>query len=639
MFSSLMIAMLAGAPADAAGDVNNGAVVYQMRCSQCHGDEGDADGAAAQFSFPRPRKFAENSTYKIRRTPVGELPTDQDLFDIISAGLGGTSMPGFDVLPEDELWDVVAYIKSLSEDFVDPDYVSTALPVADVTAAQAGEQASTPESVTAGGALFQENCTKCHGAAGRGNGEQWDTMEEKWTKTRMLPANLRNPESYRGGSSGYDIFRAITTGIDGTPMPSHEENLTTAERWQLTHFVQSLHPLFKEFGDDRVNAAQVDAVPEDGGVEAWAGVPAARFKLIPNIIEPPRNFWTTVEYVSVQAVYDAENVAIRMQWDDRMRSEGTDATGSYEDRDTSVYWDTNHPDQAALQFAVKKDLTVRPYFLFGDKKRSTHLWWWRADTDAFQEVNGKGAEALITQTAEKTQIEGAVTYEDGQYTYFVKRSLTTEDKTDVQFSTGDWQPLAFQIWNGDRGEAGQRRGLTTWYWLFLEPSVPGNAYVMPPVTFLFTLGLMGLLVRSTRKKMTAQPSGEDEVTDPGTAISKNREFLGSDGGRLVFLGLSIVFLFGGLTGILGPGAHIMYFVIFSSCASFIAFLYAVGWSIEDYPMQCLATLFIVPPLAGSYTAWISSIPEDGGMASGALLLLLFLVTTYYASSGYKNFQK
>ena len=175
---------------------------------------------------------------------------------------------------------------------------------------------------------------------------------------------------------------------------------------------------------------------------------------------------------------------------------------------------------------MKKDEVVRPYFLFGDKKRATHLWWWRSDTDALSEVNGKGAGALSTQNA--TQIEGAVTWEDGQYTYFVRRSLTTEDKADVQFETGDWHPLAFQIWNGDRGEAGQRRGLTTWYWIFFEPSVPTNAYQMPPVTFLFTLGLMGLLVRSTRKRKMVVTPGEDDVTDPGTSVSENREFLGSD---------------------------------------------------------------------------------------------------------------
>jgi len=69
------------------------------------------------------------------------------------------------------------------------------------------------------------------------------------------------------------------------------------------------------------------------------------------------------------------------------------------------------------------------------------------------------------------------------------------------------------------------------------------------------------------------------------------------------------------------------------------FLFSVGWSIEDYPLQALATLLVVPPLAGSYTAWLSTAPEDGGMGVGALLILLFMVTTYYAAAGHKSFQE
>ena len=233
-----LFAILAGSQAFAAGDATRGAEVYQDRCSQCHGVDGEADGAAADRSWPRPRIFRDFATYKIRTTPVGELPTDQDLFDIISNGLPGTSMPPFDVLPAQDRWDAVAFIKTMAEDFSDPDYIATAVSVPEVTLSEA--PASSAEAVTAGAALFEENCIKCHGLTGRGDGEQWDTMEEKWSGTRMLPSNLTNPESYRGGSGALDIFRSITTGIDGTPMPSHLENLSTDERWQLTHFVRSL---------------------------------------------------------------------------------------------------------------------------------------------------------------------------------------------------------------------------------------------------------------------------------------------------------------------------------------------------------------------------------------------------------------
>ena len=67
----------------ASGDVANGEEVYQKRCSQCHGESGAADGAAATRGYPRPRPFANNTMFKIRTTPVGALPTDDDLFNII----------------------------------------------------------------------------------------------------------------------------------------------------------------------------------------------------------------------------------------------------------------------------------------------------------------------------------------------------------------------------------------------------------------------------------------------------------------------------------------------------------------------------------------------------------------------------
>ena len=68
------------------GDPDEGQKEYLEHCSQCHGEDGNADGSGALFMLPRPRVFKENTSYKIRTTPSGELPTEQDLFNIISKG-------------------------------------------------------------------------------------------------------------------------------------------------------------------------------------------------------------------------------------------------------------------------------------------------------------------------------------------------------------------------------------------------------------------------------------------------------------------------------------------------------------------------------------------------------------------------
>ncbi len=73
----------------------------------------------ADLLDPRPRDF-RRAIYKIRRTPQGELPTDEDLFRIIGNGMPGTSMPAWrGLLGDAQIWQLVDYIKRFSEDFAD----------------------------------------------------------------------------------------------------------------------------------------------------------------------------------------------------------------------------------------------------------------------------------------------------------------------------------------------------------------------------------------------------------------------------------------------------------------------------------------------------------------------------------------
>jgi len=87
-----------------AADPAAGKKLYQRWCTQCHGDEGKGDGPAAEFVYPRPRDFTL-ALFKVRSTPSGQLPTDHDLFKVISEGLPGTSMPAWNkYLSENERW-------------------------------------------------------------------------------------------------------------------------------------------------------------------------------------------------------------------------------------------------------------------------------------------------------------------------------------------------------------------------------------------------------------------------------------------------------------------------------------------------------------------------------------------------------
>ena len=96
------------------GDANAGKPVYDAKCALCHGVKGDGKGPAAELLLPQPRDFT-SGVYKIR-TSANKVPTDQDIFRMISNGMPGTSMPAWDVLPERDRWNLVAYIKTFAGD-------------------------------------------------------------------------------------------------------------------------------------------------------------------------------------------------------------------------------------------------------------------------------------------------------------------------------------------------------------------------------------------------------------------------------------------------------------------------------------------------------------------------------------------
>jgi len=64
---------------------------------------------------PQPRDFTAG-IYKFRSTASGEMPLDDDLFRTVTRGVPGF-MPGFIGMSTTDRWNVVYYLKSLSEDF------------------------------------------------------------------------------------------------------------------------------------------------------------------------------------------------------------------------------------------------------------------------------------------------------------------------------------------------------------------------------------------------------------------------------------------------------------------------------------------------------------------------------------------
>ena len=120
LFVALGLPMYAGAQEAAAarlaadpGSAAAGKKLYRRKCAMCHGTRGQGDGPVSRYVFPRPRDLSLG-IFKIHSTPTGGLPTDLDLFETLTRGMPGTTMPGWSNLTETERWQLVAYIKTLS---------------------------------------------------------------------------------------------------------------------------------------------------------------------------------------------------------------------------------------------------------------------------------------------------------------------------------------------------------------------------------------------------------------------------------------------------------------------------------------------------------------------------------------------
>ena len=250
--------------------LKHGEWVYRGMCVGCHGVKGDGNGGvwtlgdkyAKAYKLPRqPRDFT-SAVYKIRSTPSGSLPTDNDLFTSISRGLvADHDMPAFKFLPERDRWAVVAYIKGMSKrwqeekDFQQPPIEVGDPSLPDQAAVAAGKQV-----------YAKMQCEKCHGPTGLGDGPSASELVDD-NGLPIKPRDFGDASQFVGASDPRGVYQTFITGIDGTPMPSFADFLKEEQRWQLVWYVMSLRSdwnLDKVREQVQVAAAAKAAKPQPG---------------------------------------------------------------------------------------------------------------------------------------------------------------------------------------------------------------------------------------------------------------------------------------------------------------------------------------------------------------------------------------
>ena len=217
-----------------------GRYVYQRNCLTCHGARGDGKGDMAAGMFPKPRPFA-TGIFKYRSTPNGLLPTDTDLARTVRNGISGTSMPAFANLSDREIRVVTEYIKFFSPKWRRAENYGAPVPVPTVPAWFQNKVAMEQRAIR-GKVQFLTSCAPCHGVGADGKGPAAASLVDAWDQP-ALPTDLRSP-AIRSGPALTDLYRAIVTGIGGTPMPSFAEGFTDEQRWEIVAYLATLREKF-----------------------------------------------------------------------------------------------------------------------------------------------------------------------------------------------------------------------------------------------------------------------------------------------------------------------------------------------------------------------------------------------------------
>lgn len=486
-------------PAGNAPDIR-GKAVYDQHCAACHGANGDGNGAAAVWLYPKPRDFSKG-TFKVKSTPGQSLPTDADLLGSITRGLPGSSMPSFSYLTDAERRDVTDYVKALTSR-VEPDgkrvnlFAEAAAQGALATPVMVPpEPAISVQELTLGREMYQRmQCALCHGETGAGDGPQVPTLKD----VSGLPVRPRdfNTGQFRGGHTGPDLYLRIHNGLAGTPMiPYGPEVLKPEERWALVHYVQSLRRTDVAVNDlltpedGAIHVRRVSKLPTDPLDRAWENLDPVRVPLNPLWPEPNQ-----VYAVAVSALTDGKRLALLLQWRDELPQNTAIRVQDFQ-------------DAAAVQFSLSGNYG---FIGMGDAQNPVNLWQWKAGwqaevergvpameqvynsmhvdaylrnfstaadarnvisqphTSPVEDANARGFGSFTAQPMSEQNVQGKGLWHDDAWSVVFLRDLKSRQADDVKFLEGKAVPVAFAIWNGEQQDRNGRKMVSNWYQLVLD---------------------------------------------------------------------------------------------------------------------------------------------------------------------------
>jgi DMSO reductase family type II enzyme heme b subunit len=276
-----------------------------------------------------------------------------------------------------------------------------------------------------------------------------------------IATDLTKRWRYKRGGTAQEVYRILTTGMNGTPMQSFASSLSGDERWAIAHYLERTTKQRPRFSPT-VQALEIpDAIPSDPNAELWRRIPPTAVPLGPQVEVPP--YWTqpAIDLVELTVVTKDQQLGILVVWTDptnNVTAEDTRPTAV--DAALARHGSWRLPDRIALQLPEKVDPKgARPPLYLGATDDPVVRWTWSADrhekgdhTAVIERIAGPLAPPVAVTDA--ALVQTVATYEDGQRRLLLLTKRPPKTQTTMA--------VAVHAWDGAHGEAGAWHGLSSW---------------------------------------------------------------------------------------------------------------------------------------------------------------------------------
>jgi len=362
--------------------------------------------------------------------------------------------------------------------------------------------------------IYLEACASCHGVDGHPVASAVKFDDEGYPDP---PRSFVNG-IFKGGAAGHQLYARVIKGMRGTPMPAFEGNYTDDQAWDLIHYVQTLARSGAqeraELRREAIVAAPVANLPDSPSDASWERARAAYVGLTPL-------WWTEnrIEGLTVQALHDGKELAFRFSWIDPTIDSMAVKTEQFRDAvaiqfslasDPPFYmgapgegggvnmwmWkadrqanlakgyqdvDAAYPNRAVDMYqeqnyqTIDKDIGEEwPTGKLKDHNPKFITAWGAGNTVAnplaktsVESLIARGPGTLASLPHGIQRVQGKAIYERGVWTVQMRRGLDA-GQDERAFSSGDYIPVSFAIWNGNARDRDGKKNISIWQRLVIE---------------------------------------------------------------------------------------------------------------------------------------------------------------------------